>query len=119
VESGAVGQSGIYRWTCPIDPEPQGCDYAFHGCDHREVVGECHIGSFEGASSFDPHVRWPVHENVRDIRIAKQPLDRSETRQCIHRIDDRFGTGERCYFRRDQGGCRCQRAPFEGHIGFE
>ncbi len=43
----------------------------------------------------------------------------SETCESIHRVDDRFGSGERSDFRRNRGCRRCQRAPFEGHIGFE
>jgi hypothetical protein len=67
----------------------------------------------------DPDLGPSVDQNVGHLWISEKALDRAETCQGVHSIDDGFGPRERGHVGSDGRRGSRERPTFERHIGLE
>ena len=74
------------------------------------------MGWFEPSSAFHPDLVGAVDEHIRDSRLSKQPLERSEAGERVDDIGDDVRSCEGRFLRHDGGGRGSQRGPIQWNV---
>ena len=96
MESAAVGETGIDHRRCLIEPEPERRQGSLHRSNNRIGPGESDGRRLELTPSLDPHRAVAVDENISDIRLAEEALDRSQPDQGVDHILNGARWRQRC-----------------------
>ena len=86
VDAGPVWQAGVDHGRGIVDAPPDGRDDAIDHLQQVLVVLEAHVGRLELAVALDVHLFVGVDENVRDLGILPQRLERPEPEDLVHHL---------------------------------
>jgi len=112
VQTRAVGELGIDHWRDFVDTPTRSTHQSLDEVQQMVVAGELHVGLFELAVPLDVYVPRAVDEDVADVLVVHQFLQRAEAVNFVedvlhHRLPLIRGQGHR-FARAEMRGQRFQ-----------
>jgi hypothetical protein len=105
VDAGSVGESRVHHRRRLVHATTDSRDDPVDELHQVVVVVEPHVGRLEESEALDEYLGVGVHEDVRDVRIVQQRLDRTEPERLVEDLlfeRVALGLGERDVLLREQ-----------------